>query len=122
MFVSKYFAGLIIVLLTITGHIVLTMTETMTLHDMSRHVTRDTLHMTDPIEDWRRASAGFWHICKNKDWRRSSGYQSFLAEVVAKRITIITITESWFLAKDANWLEARNPFSYNPNKTRTVQL
>ena len=58
------------------------MTETMTLHDMSRHVTRDTLHMTDPIEDWRRASAGFWHLCKNKDWRRWSSYyiyQSFLA-------------------------------------------
>lgn len=47
---------------------------------------------------------------------------SSLAEVVTKRITIITITESWFLAEDANWLEARNPFSYNPNKTRTVQL
>ena len=27
------------------------MTETMTLHDMSRHVTRDTSHMMDPIED-----------------------------------------------------------------------
>ena len=47
---------------------------------------------------------------------------SSLAEVVTKRITIITITESWFLAEDANWLEASNPFSYNPNKTRTVQL
>ena len=100
------------------------MTETMTLHDMSRHVTRDTSHMTDPIEDWRETSAGILTSLQKQRLLEAIFrlYQSFLAEVVAKRITIITITESWFLAEDANWLEARNPFSYNPNKTRTVQL
>ena len=74
MFVSKYFAGLIIVLLTITDHIVQGWQRQWRC--MTCHVTsRGTSHMTDPIEDWRETSAGILtSLQKQRLGRRCSGY------------------------------------------------